>query len=218
MEKHLILVAIADYHPIVRLGIRTLLETDGSMEVVKEYSDSLNLMEDYQSADWDILVLDIDLTDGNGLEMTKEMLLERPELKVLILSIYPESKYAVRAMKAGAKGYLNKSNMLEDLCSAITKVAAGKLYVSDELSQILAEEATTVSAPSYGNEPHSQLSDRELQVLCLLGAGKTNHEIAEKLFISIKTVSTYKARILEKMNLKTTSELIACAINHDLVV
>ena len=142
------------------------------------------------------------------------MLIHRPELRILILSIYPEKKYALRAMKAGAKGYVNKDSLLGALDEAVAKVASGKLYVSDELSQLLAQQAM-----EGGNkeESHAKLSDRELQVLCLYGAGRSNQEIADQLYISIKTVSTYRARILEKMELKSTGELIAYAINHELV-
>ena len=214
MTNNTILVAIADDHPVVRLGIRTLLENNSQIKICKEYSAAATLMKDFNESDWEVLILDVDLKDGNGVELTKQMLQNRPELKILILSIYPETKYALRAMKAGAKGYVNKDSVLEHLEDAVLQVANGKLFVSKTLSQLL---ATKILHDSDVEEPHAILSDRELQVLCLYGAGKSNLEIAEQLYISVKTVSTYRGRILEKMNLNATSELISYAIHHELV-
>jgi len=208
-------VAIADDHPVVRLGVRTILESNPQIEVCTEYANAAKVMSEYMSAEWEVLVLDIDLKDGNGVEMTKQMLAVRPELKILILSIYPESKYALRAMKAGAKGYLNKDFVLTALEDAILKIGQGKLYVSDELSQQLATQALQGGT---SEERHESLSDRELQILCLYGAGKSNQEMAEELFLSVKTVSTYRSRILEKMKMSTTAELISYAISNGLVV
>ena len=209
-----ILLAIADDHPVVRLGIRTLLENNARIKIAAEYSAAAPLMRDFADADWEVLILDVDLKDHNGVELTKQMLLVRPELKILILSIYPEKKYALRAMKAGAKGYVNKNSVLDNLEEAVIQVAGGQLYVSKLLSQLLAEQALF---KNNIEDSHAMLSDRELQVLCLYGDGKSNQEIAEQLYISIKTVSTYRRRILDKMNLKSTADLISYAITHDLV-
>jgi len=214
MTNNIILVAIADDHPVVRLGAQTLLEKHSRIRIHKEYSDAATLIKEFSTAQWEVLILDIDLKDGNGVELTKQMLQQRPELKILILSIYPESKYALRAMKAGAKGYVNKDSLLDKLEDAVIQVASGKLYVSAELSQILAMKAVQ---KTNVEESHQILSDREMQVLCLYGAGKSNQEIAEQLYISKKTVSTYRGRILGKMKLKTTSELISYAIQHQLL-
>ena len=214
-KNNAILVAIADDHPVVRLGIRTLLEKNARITINAEYSAAAPLMKDFANADWEVLILDVDLKDHNGVELTKQMLAIRPELKILILSIYPEKKYALRAMKAGAKGYVNKNSVLDNLEEAVIQVAGGQLYVSRLLSQLLAEQALF---KNNIEDSHAMLSDRELQVLCLYGDGKSNQEIAEQLYISIKTVSTYRRRILDKMNLKSTADLISYAITHELVI
>jgi two-component system invasion response regulator UvrY len=213
-KNSVILVAIADDHPVVRLGIRTLLENTPRIKIDAEYSAAAPLMRDFSNAAWEVLILDVDLKDHNGVELTKQMLLVRPELKILILSISPEKKYAMRAMKAGAKGYVNKNSVLDSLEEAVLQVASGQLYVSKQLSQLLAEQALF---KNKNEDSHAMLSDRELQVLCLYGAGRSNQEIAEQLYISIKTVSTYRRRILDKMNLRTTADLISYAIFHELV-
>ena len=212
--KQHIIVAIADDHPVVLLGIRTLLAKNSFISIDQEFTNASSLIHAFNKANWDVLILDVDLKDGNGVELTKQILQFKPKLHILILSGYPESNFALRAMKAGAKGYVSKETMLETIEDAVLQVAQGKLYVSDELSQRLALE---VIKDRNIEEIHSTLSDRELQVLCLYGAGKTNHEIADHLHISAKTVSTYRARLMAKMNLENTSELIAYAISHDLV-
>jgi len=207
-------IAIADDHPIVRLGVRTILSENPQFKVSVEYEDAKSLLGDYAQANWDVLVLDIDLRDGNGVDLTKQMLAQRPELKILILSIYPEEKYALRAMRAGAKGYVNKDALLDILNKAVMDVAMGKLFVSEPLAQTLAQHALN----GGGDElPHDKLSDRELQVLCLYGDGKGNNEIAAHLHVSVKTISTYRSRIMDKMQLHSTAELISYAIRHELV-
>jgi len=215
MTNEPVSVAIADDHPVVRQGLRFQLEKNSRFKIVQEFSNAASLMKEFSRSEWEVLILDVDLKDGNGVELTKQMLLHRPELKILILSIYPEHKYAARAMKAGAKGYINKDSLLDKIEEAVSTVASGKLYMSKEVSEILALESIKGLNKEY---PHSELSDRELQILCLYGSGKTNHEIADQLYLSIKTVSTYRGRILKKMNFKTTAELMSYAIEHKLVV
>jgi len=213
IDEH-INVAIADDHPIVLLGIRALFEKNNIVRITHEFSDTASLLHAFNRNNWDVLILDIDLKDGNGVEITKQILQFKPKLHILIMSGYPEHNFALRAMKAGAKGYVNKATMLEQLEDAVMQVAKGDLYISHNLAQRLAME---VIRNNHSEEAHSVLSDRELQVLCLYGAGRSNQEIAEQLHISAKTVSTYRGRLMEKMNLDNTSELIAYAINHDLI-
>jgi DNA-binding NarL/FixJ family response regulator len=162
---------------------------------------------------WDVAVMDISMPGTNGMEALKQVKQEFPNLPVLILSMHPEEQYAIRMFKAGADGYLTKAAAPEELVKAIKKVQGGGKYVSPSLGEAL---AFTVK-PGAEKDPHELLSDREYQVLCLIGSGKTVSEIADKTNLSITTISTYRARILEKMRMKTNAELTRYAIQQGLV-
>jgi DNA-binding NarL/FixJ family response regulator len=162
---------------------------------------------------WDVAILDISMPGMNGLDALKQVKQEFPDLPVLILSMYPEEQYAIRTIKAGADGYLTKSSAPEELVNAIKKVHGGGKYVSPSLGEAL---ALTVK-PGVEKDPHELLSDREYQVLCLIGSGKTVSEIADKTNLSVTTISTYRARILEKMRMKTKAEQARYAIQQGLV-
>ena len=206
-------VAIADDHPVVRKGVSSILSSDPGIEVTAEYESASGLMGELPQATWEALVLDINLRDGNGVELTQQIVQQRPNSKVLILSIYPEEQYALRAMKAGAMGYLNKESIPEKLVDAVLRIGSGKRFISEALADLLARQALNDDT----EEPHHRLSDREFQVLCLLAAGKGNQEIASHLFVSTKTVSTYRSRILVKLGLETTADLIRYALNKELL-
>ncbi|RPI50405.1 MAG: DNA-binding response regulator, partial [Chloroflexi bacterium] len=162
---------------------------------------------------WDVVVLDISMPDRSGLDILKQIRSERPKLPVLVLSMYSEDQYAIRVLKAGASGYLTKDSAADELVKAIRKVVSGGRYVSPLLAEKLAFEIGDDSS----RLPHEALSDREFQVLRMIAAGKSVKEIAAELSLSVKTVSTYRARLLEKMNLGTNAELIHYAIQNNLI-
>ena len=203
-------ILLADDHAIVRAGLRQILgELLGPSEI-GEAESSTELARQLAHARWDILVLDLSMP-GGGLELLKEVRGTYPALPVLMLSMHPEEQYAVRALRAGASGYVTKDAEPEVLAGAIRKVAGGGRYVSETVAEQLAMAATG-GAPA---EPQlEQLSDRELSVLARLGAGKTIGEIADELGLSVKTVSTYRARLLQKLGLQTSADLTRYAIEH----
>jgi len=205
-------ILIADDHPIVRRGLRQILIDAQDISVVGEADTEAAVLAQLREQEWDVLVLDLAMPGRGGLDVLKQVRAERPHLPVLILSMHPEEQYAVRALRAGADGYLTKEGAPEKLLEAIRKVASGGKYVSEQLAEQLAVE---IARPG-GRPPHEALSDRELQVLVLLGAGRTVSEIATQLSLSVKTVSTYRVRILEKTGLKNTAELIEYAVTHQL--
>jgi DNA-binding NarL/FixJ family response regulator len=163
--------------------------------------------------DYDVLVLDIAMPDGGGLEVLRQLQSLKPDLLVLILSMYSEKQYAVRALKAGAAGYLTKESAPDELVAAIRQVAGGGKYVT----QALAEKLAAGLGGEPAQEPHETLSDREYQVMCLLAAGKTVSDIAVELSLSVKTVSTYRARVLDKLDLQNTAEIVRYALERGLV-
>jgi two-component system invasion response regulator UvrY len=183
------------------------------MVVAGEASTGREVLQAMQKHDYDVLVLDIAMPEGGGLEVLQQLQTLKPDLRVLILSMYPERQYAVRALKSGAAGYLTKESVPDELIAAIRKVARGGKYVS----QSLAEQLTSELRGEVEKEPHETLSDREFQVMTLLAAGKSVTDVAEELSLSVKTVSTYRARILDKLNLKSTAEIIRYALEQGLV-
>jgi len=209
----MIKVLIADDHPIVRKGLKQILQDTVDIAVIGEASTGPEALQKVLEQDFDIVLLDISMPGRSGLEVLNELKNLKPHLQVLILSIYPEAQYAVRALKSQAAGYLTKASAPEELITAIRKVAQGGKYVSAALAEKLAFEVT--GDPS--KLPHETLSDREYQVLCLIAAGKTVTEIGKELALSLKTVSTYRARILEKMNLKNNAEIVRYALQQRLV-
>jgi two-component system invasion response regulator UvrY len=208
----MIRVFVADDHAVVRRGVLQILEDVPDIAVAGEAGSGRETLCGVQATDPDVLLLDIAMPEGGGLEVLAQLRNLRPELRVLFLSMYPEKQYAIRALRAGAAGYLTKESAPEELVAAIRKAAQGGTYVSQTLAEKLAGELKG-EAPK---EPYEVLSDREYQVVRLLAAGKTIGEIAADLSLSVKTVSTYRARILEKLGLRSTAEVIRYAFEQGL--
>jgi DNA-binding NarL/FixJ family response regulator len=209
----MIRVVIADDHTIVREGLKQLLLTDPEFNVIGEARDGLEVMQRVRELDFDVLLLDMSMPKKSGIELIKQVKAEKPKLRVLILSMHEEQQYAIRAIKAGAAGYLTKESAPTQLISALRKVAAGGVFITPAVAEQLALGAM----PQSEAAPHSMLSDREFEVFKLLAAGKTVTDIADQLNLSSKTVSTHKARLMEKMGINNPAELIRYAIAHRLV-
>ncbi|NUO83716.1 response regulator transcription factor [candidate division KSB1 bacterium] len=209
----MIKILIADDHPVVREGLRQILARSSDMTVGGEALNGQEVMEKIAAEEWDVLVLDIGMPGRDGLEVLKDVHREQPDLPVLVLSMYPEEQVAVRALKAGAAGYMNKETAPKELVNAIKKIYDGGKYVSAALAEKLASSLDTHAKA----EPHETLSDREFQVFRLLASGKEANEIAEELFISVKTVRTYRDRIHEKLHLKNDVELARYAMKYGLL-
>jgi len=209
----MIKVLIADDHPIVRQGLRQILSGISDMEVAGEAANAQETLEQVRVGSWDVLVLDITMPDRSGFDILKELKHEQPHLPVLVLSIHAEEQLAVRVLKAGASGYLTKENAPNELVKAIRKVVSGGKYISRGLAESLAFGLDTDS-----DQPrHEVLSDREFQVMQLIASGRTLTEIAGELSLSTKTVSTYRTRLLHKMNLETNADIIRYAIENGLI-
>ena len=209
----MIRVLVADDHTIVREGLKQILAKSGDLAVAGEAADGNDVLKMVREQLWDVLVTDMSMPGRSGIELIKLVKEARPKLPVLVLSMYGEEQYAVRVIRAGASGYLNKESASEQLVAAIRKVAAGGVYVSAAVSETLFHNLRGDTATT----PHEQLSDREFQVLRLIAMGKSSTEIAAELVLSPKTVSTHKTRILEKMHMSNQAELIRYAIEHKLV-
>lgn len=209
----MIKVLIADDHVVVRRGLRQILAEMPDIVVGGEAESVEEVMRLVQTEAWSVAVLDIKLKGGSGLDLLAWIRKEKPQLPVLILTVYPEDQYAVRAIKAGAAGFLTKESASEKLIEAVRKVAAGGRYLSAEVAEALA----SLLAGESGGAPHERLTDREFEILKLFGAGKTVSEIAAMLGLSVKTVSTHRTRILGKMNLRTNAELMRYAMQAKLV-
>jgi two-component system invasion response regulator UvrY len=206
-------ILIVDDHSVVRRGLRQLLAEACPTAEFGEAETSQKTLEHVWHTDWDIVVLDLNIPGRNGLEVLKEIKASKPKTRVLVLSMHSEDQYALRAIKAGADGYVTKESADEQLVDAVKTVIAGRKFVSPRLAQILAESAV----PGHNGNPHDTLSDREFEVFRMLAAGRGVSEIAVELSLSIKTISTYRTRVLEKLNLKTNSDLIRYAVHHGLV-
>lgn len=209
----MIKVLIADDHPVVRRGLRQILEETSDILVGAEVGSAEDVLNAVRAQPWTVVVLDISMPGGNGIDLLKDIRRERPDARVLILTAHSEEQYAVRAIKAGAAGFLNKESAPEKLTEATRKIAAGGRYISPALAEALA----SILAGDTGGQPHEALSDREFEILKLLASGKTVSEVAHGLSLSVKTVSTHRARILKKMNLRTNAELTQYAIRQGLV-
>lgn len=209
----MIRIAIADDHTIVREGLKQLLLASPDMSIAGEASDGHQVMQLVREADFDVLLLDMSMPGRSGIDLIKLVRTERPRLRVLILSMHEEQQYAVRAIKAGAAGYLTKESAAAQLVSAIRKVAGGGAFISAEVAEQLALGAM----PQSEGLPHEALSDREYQIFRLIVAGQAVSAIATQLNLSVKTVSTHKARLMQKMGMHSQAELIRYAISHKLV-
>jgi two-component system invasion response regulator UvrY len=204
-------VLIADDHAIVRKGLRQIAEESGKISV-DEAANGQEALDKLRQDRWDALVLDISMPGRHGLDVLQAVRDLQPQLPVLILSMHPEEQYAMRVLKAGASGYMNKDTAPGELVQAIQKIVNGGKYISATLAEKLAYE---ISGDS-DKLPHEKLSDREYRVLVMIGAGKSVSQIAEELSLSVKTVSTYRSRLLEKMNLNNNADLIRYVIDHNL--
>ncbi|RPH50611.1 MAG: DNA-binding response regulator [Desulfobacteraceae bacterium] len=210
----MIKVLIADDHSIVRAGLRRIVEESGDMEVIAEASDGKGALLQVQKEQPDVAVIDISMPGLDGLEVTAQLHAGYPKLPVIILTMHEEEQYVIRAIEAGAMGYITKRSAPEQLVNAIRKVHAGSRYLSAEATDLL---ALRVARGSQGQSPLDSLSTRELQVLRRLAMGHTNREIASAYGISIKTVDTYRFRLLKKLNLRNNAELSRFAIQNRLV-
>ena len=205
---------VVDDHPIVRKGIRDLLVQEAVCSTVIEAESAIAGLDYVRQQAWDLVILDLALPDKHGLEVLKEVKFLRPKQPVLMLSLYPEREFALRALKAGASAYLTKSRAPAELLTAVKEVMAGRQYVTISL----ASEIAGYFKSGQPVDPHALLSDREMEVLRLLGQGKLVSTVAQEMLLSVKTVSTYRARLLQKLKLASTAELIRYAIEHQLTV
>jgi two-component system invasion response regulator UvrY len=206
-------ILLVDDHPVVRQGIKQVLSGAFDPATVGEASNAEEGMTEIKSTEWDVMVLDLSMPGTNGIDMLKDLRRERPTLPVLVLSMHSPDQFARRAMNAGASGYLTKDSNPTELVKAVGEVIAGRRY----LNPAVIEELVSNLQPERGQRPHEALSDREYQVLRMIASGLTVSQVATRLSLSVKTVSTYRARVLEKMNMKTTAELMHYGIQHGLV-
>ena len=206
-------ILLADDHPLFRQGLAELLTREFGEVMIGEAGTASDLLALVRTQEWNAVVMDVSMPGRNGPEALRDVKQERPRLPVLVLSMYTEDQYAVRMIKAGADGYVTKASASRDVCTALKQLLAGKKYVSAEVGDRLARNANLGSEKPL----HETLSDREFQVLRLIASGQTVKEIAEDLSLSAATISTYRARILEKMQMKNNAELTKYAIHHGLV-
>ncbi|HQB31462.1 MAG TPA: response regulator transcription factor [Syntrophales bacterium] len=206
-------ILIADDHPIVRAGFKLVISDTQDMTVADEAGNGQEVLNLIRKKDYDIVLLDISMPGRNGLEVLKDLKAEKPKLPVMILSIYPEEQYAVRALRAGASGYMTKASAPNELIAAIRKISQGGKYISASLAEKLTEYLD-----EDANKPlHEKLSDREYQVMLLIASGKTVSDIADELCLSVKTISTYRSHIIDKMRMKNNAEITLYAVQNKLI-
>jgi DNA-binding NarL/FixJ family response regulator len=213
MKNNDLKILIVDDHDVVRVGFRQILSENSRFQVAGEARSAAEAFECLRKDNFDVVLLDLSLPDGSGVDVLRKIKARYPDTKVLILSGFSEEQYGVNMLRAGASGFLSKTCSTEQLTSAIETISVGRRYVSPKLADILADGLNTPTDKPV----HEQLSEREFQIFCRLAEGKTVTEIGESLFISVKTVSTYRARLLEKMGLKTNSELTYYAVKNGLI-
>ena len=207
-------ILIADDHAIVRKGLKQLLLEEYPSAKKEEVADGESLIAKVINEKWGVVICDLDMPGRSGLDIMRQIKEIAPKLPVLIVSIYPEDQYAVRVLKAGAAGYVSKDAATEELAEAVRRVLQGRKYISPSMAEIIAED---MGGPNSDKAPHEFLSDREFEVFKLIASGKSVSEIAEKLSLSSATVSTHRARILIKMNMKTNPELTRYALDNKLI-
>lgn len=208
----MIRILIADDHAIVRSGLKQILEENRDMKVVAEFDNGIDALNWLRVHNCDVVLLDISMPKKSGIDVLKQLHEEKPKLPVLVVSIYPEDQYAVRLLKAGAAGYLTKESAPEIVVDAVRHVASGKKYIGASVAEMLANEF----GAQNGKLPHESLSDREYQIFLLLASARTATEIAAELALSVKTISTYRSRILEKMHMRNNAELMRYAVEKHL--
>lgn len=206
-------ILVVDDHAVVRRGLRQILAETQDLHVGGEASTAAEAMEKVRAERWDVIMLDVGLAGKSGLDVIADIRKLRPEARVLVLTMFSEEQYAVRAIRAGAAGFLTKESAPEKLVEAVRKVASGGRFITPELAETLA----SMVAGEGSGKPHERLSNREFEILKLIGSGKTVSEIAEDLTLSVKTVSTHRTRILAKMDMKTNAELTHYAVKNGLV-
>lgn len=206
-------VLVADDHAIVRKGLKQILLDEFPFGEIEECSNAEELLQKANEGKWDVIISDISMPGRSGLEALHQIRLTHPRLPVLILSMHPEEQYAIRALKAGASGYCSKDQAHEELVKAVRKVLTGKKYITPSLAETLADQLEEENE----SEPYKRLSDREFDVFKFLAAGKSVSEIADILSLSTTTISTYRARVLSKMNFKTNADLIRYALENKLI-
>lgn len=209
----MIRIVIADDHTLMREGLKRILESTDDIEVVGEATDGFGVLAHVRKGGFDLLLLDLSMPGRSGIDLIRQIRTESQKLPVLVLTMYEEEQYAIRSIRAGAQGYLTKESAGTQLVHAIRKVASGKPYISMEVAEQLALDIMTPEKPL----PHSQLSNREFEIFNLLAQGKTVTDIGQQLHLSVKTVSTHKSRILNKMSMHSISEIVRYAVAHNLL-
>jgi two-component system, NarL family, invasion response regulator UvrY len=208
----MIRVLLSDDHQLVRDGLKQILGQSADIEIAAEAATGDEALAQVKAHDFDIVLLDLSMPGLSGIALIKRLKMEKPKLRILVLSMHAESQYAARALKAGAKGYLTKDSASEQLLGAIRKIAAGGVYLSDFATQGLLAATVNEDTP-----PHTRLSDREFEILKFIAEGHGLTEIGQRLNLSVKTVSTHKSHLLEKMNLANSAELVRYALEHGLL-
>ncbi|HEX9675687.1 MAG TPA: response regulator transcription factor [Anaerolineales bacterium] len=209
----MIRVLVADDHAVVRQGLKQILSEEPDILEVGEAGSGAEALRLSREAEWDVVILDITMPDGSGLDILRELRHEKPQLPVLVLSVHSEDQYALRVLRSGAAGYLTKECAPQELVEAVRRVVSGGKYVGLDLAERLAE----VLAGDRNQQAHEQLSDREFQILCLIGSGRSATEIAQELSLSPKTVSTYRRRVLDKMHMNSNVELTRYVLEQQLI-
>jgi len=209
----MIRILITDDHTLIREGFKKILNREIDMSVIGEACNAAETMEMIRTLEFDVLVLDISMPGRTGLEIIQDIKKEAPDSKILILSMHPEQRFAMRALKSGADGYITKESVADELVNAIRKIVTGRKFISQAMAEEIAQDLGRGMDKPY----HEQLSDREFEVFMLLGSGKSSREISEQLSLSLSTVNTYRARILHKMGMNSNAELIHYAVKNKLV-
>lgn len=209
----MIKILIVDDHFLIREGFKNIISNEVDMTIAGEAENAAEALKLIRETEFDVLALDISMPDRTGLDLMKDIQKLKPESKILILSMHPEDRFALRAIKSGAHGYITKESAPQEMVKAIRKVMEGRKYISETLGEKLAAEFTVENQKM----PHESLSDREFQVMCKIGEGKTVTQIAEELSLSISTVNTYRIRILEKLNVNSNASLIHYVVKNNLI-